>query len=150
MRFYRLVKEIRTRKKNLHGNAFTQKSCGSRMTPPISQEGWSRYENRDTEPNYDTVKQIAIALDITDEQERRDFFKAAGYNVEEDLGIQPLTMKELDQLHKDNPGAAIYISQENPQGVVVPMDILKQILDTMNQLKQLHPSVEQKPPEEDK
>jgi transcriptional regulator with XRE-family HTH domain len=91
-------------------------------------------------PEPELVERLATALGRPVEEGRM----LAGYNA----SPVPITMKELEQMHKDNPGAAIYISQDNPQGVVVPMDILKQILDTMNQLKNLHPSVE-KPPEKD-
>jgi hypothetical protein len=68
------------------------------MTPPVGQNGWSVYETEDRQRQYDTVKQIAIALDIPDvatyegEIDKKTFFKAAGYDVEEDLRIRRPTI----------------------------------------------------------
>jgi hypothetical protein len=98
LRFHELVRHIRTEKYKFFGKAYTQKACGSRMTPPVGQNGWSVYETEDRQRQYDTVKQIAIALDIPDvatyegEIDKKTFFKAAGYDVEEDLRIRRPTI----------------------------------------------------------
>lgn len=78
MRFHERVRQTRLTKKHHDPLAYTQSACGSRMLPePITQEGWSRYENRETRPDFDTVMGIAHALNEPPDE----FLRAAGYPI---------------------------------------------------------------------
>lgn len=131
MRFHQLVRDIRIRKKNLYGAAFTQKACGSRMNPPITQEGWSHYEVRDSQPDYETVRQIANALQIPEkttdkEMGIEDFFKAAGYDLRNDL--------KLPVIFKHGNALPVEITTEKAQQIQELRDQMREIMDKLDKL----------------
>lgn len=74
-------------------------------------------------PETDLVERLATVLNRPVEEARA----LAGYFP----SPAPPTLAELNQMHADNPGSAIYLSRDYPRGLIIPPEKTAEFLQAM-------------------
>lgn len=80
-------------------------------------------------PEPDLVERLATALGRPVEEARL----LAGYAP----SPAPVTLREVNRIMEENPGSGVYITKENPQGVLISPALIQEFISAVKKLSEL-------------
>lgn len=83
----------------------------------------------DVRPSEEFIEKVARELRVDEGQGRL----LAGYKEDP----TPITIKEINKAIEENPGGGLFITKENPEGVTISPELMKDFIQAVNKFTQL-------------